>query len=325
MFKGLILAERLLLIVTLFTVSLYLILGIPFRNPLDTFWLQTKGAILFYVVGQLSLYVAGTFLAGFVAIRHKSNERGKHFLEQHRLDYLSRDAMLRHLRLITDFTIILIVFSHLKHLTPLIHRRVFDLEISHLEGAIFGGRLASEALIQWIGTAPASFLSASYDAFFYFVSFGCLCVIMQRDADLSYRFMTAAVLLWPLSMLIVYLFPTLGPCFAFPERFSMLPHTGVTDMQRTLWEIKLHLDAFPASSQGIFFISGFPSLHIAAPLLFALFLRRVSVVLCAICWIFFLLTWVSTLYFGWHYLIDNIAGAVYAIFVFNQSVNGPTR
>ena len=87
----------------------------------------------------------------------------------------------------------------------------------------------------------------------------------------------------------------------------MLPETAVSRMQDDLWKNKLYFDKFPDGSVGLFLISGLPSLHFAATLLGSLYLRRVHPLLSALSWAFALLTFVSTIYFGWHFVIDDLA------------------
>src|SRR3712207_9207254 len=61
-------------------------------------------------------------------------------------------------------------------------------------------------------------------------------------------------------------------------------------------------------------ISGFASLHVALTLVIALVAQatvRHAVVRWA-AWVYFGLTLISTLYFGWHYVADDIAGAAIA-------------
>ena len=65
-------------------------------------------------------------------------------------------------------------------------------------------------------------------------------------------------------------------------------------------------------------VAGFASLHTAITLLVALMVQYTlrSTVLKWIFWVNFAVTVVATLYFGWHYVADDIAGVVIALIAF---------
>ena len=119
--------------------------------------------------------------------------------------------------------------------------------------------------------------------------------------------------------------PTWGPCFYRPELFSGLPLTEVRKLMDDLWRDKLFVERQPFSEQGIFLISGFPSLHIAVVVFGSLSLGKVSFTLAARSWGFTAITAVATLYFGWHYVLDDIGGfllgaGIFCLFVTSSSL-----
>ena len=65
-------------------------------------------------------------------------------------------------------------------------------------------------------------------------------------------------------------------------------------------------------------VAGFASLHTAIALLWALMAQHTvrSQVIRTVLWVNFALTVVATLYFGWHYIADDLAGAAIAIVAF---------
>jgi membrane-associated phospholipid phosphatase len=90
----------------------------------------------------------------------------------------------------------------------------------------------------------------------------------------------------------------------------------VTDLQDSLWngrqDVRFPLNPFSDSIQSV---AGFASLHTALTLVIALvahYTVRHAVIRWA-AWAFFVLTVISTLYFGWHYIADDIAGVVIAL------------
>ena len=69
---------------------------------------------------------------------------------------------------------------------------------------------------------------------------------------------------------------------------------------------------------GVQSVAGFASLHVAITLLFALMVQhtlRIRI-LHWIFWVNFGITVVATLYFGWHYIADDIAGVAIALIAF---------
>jgi membrane-associated phospholipid phosphatase len=65
-------------------------------------------------------------------------------------------------------------------------------------------------------------------------------------------------------------------------------------------------------------VAGFASLHVAITLLVALMVQYTlrNKVLHIVFWTNFAITVVATLYFGWHYIADDLAGAAIAIIAF---------
>jgi hypothetical protein len=65
-------------------------------------------------------------------------------------------------------------------------------------------------------------------------------------------------------------------------------------------------------------VAGFASLHVAVTLLVALMVQYTlrNRLLHWIFWVNFVITVVATIYFGWHYVADDIAGIVIALLSF---------
>jgi membrane-associated phospholipid phosphatase len=108
----------------------------------------------------------------------------------------------------------------------------------------------------------------------------------------------------------------MGPNFWYPWLYQDLDVTGVTRLQNSLWngrqEVRFPLNPFSDSIQSV---AGFASLHVALTLVIALVahytVRNLLVRWAA--WVFCGLTIISTLYFGWHYVADDIGGVVIAV------------
>ena len=85
-------------------------------------------------------------------------------------------------------------------------------------------------------------------------------------------------------------------------------------MQEELWRNRLHVLRNPYDNSGAFLISGLPSLHIAVVLLGTYYLNKLSKLIGLVSFMFLILTFISTIYFGWHYVVDDIgAGFLVAL------------
>jgi hypothetical protein len=140
-------------------------------------------------------------------------------------------------------------------------------------------------------------------------------LVWSRRIAHGYWYATANCLTWALGTASYYAIPTLGPAFNYPWLYEELQVTGVTRLQNSLWDQRYE-HRFPLNpfSESIQSVAGFASLHVALTLVIALvahYTVRTAVVRWA-AWTFFALTTISTLYFGWHYIADDIGGAVIA-------------
>jgi|GEM_PF-3318287 len=224
--------------------------------------------------------------------------------------FLTRRSVLFDLRLILAMLLTLAIFSHLKHVIPLVNSAVFDQPLVDSERWLLGGSLATQHVIKILGAGAAPFMSWGYTAYYIYMNAIFMIFILQRDRRLGMEFCTAFALLWFVGALMVYAAPTWGPCFYLPELFKMLPTTPVSELQANLWLQRLHLLANPRSAEGVFLISGQPSLHIAVTVLGSLYLWRLWRPLAVLSWCFVVLTALTTLYLGWHYIADNVLALV---------------
>ena len=111
--------------------------------------------------------------------------------------------------------------------------------------------------------------------------------------------------------------PTLGPGFRYSWLYSDLPDTGSGALMDSLFYARKGVlrDGIEGAVQSV---AGFASLHVAITLLVALMVQYTlrNRVMHWIFWINFAITVVATLYFGWHYVADDIAGVAIALFSF---------
>jgi membrane-associated phospholipid phosphatase len=115
---------------------------------------------------------------------------------------------------------------------------------------------------------------------------------------------------WVLGVLSYFVLPSMGPAFAEPHLFTGLPETGTSMLQDALAEDRATFLADPVGSGQLQSIAAFASLHVSivfAAALVAHLLRAPRAMRIAL-WVYLGLTSAATIYFGWHYVVDDIAG-----------------
>lgn len=210
------------------------------------------------------------------------------------------------------FYVTYVSYRNLKHFLPLLRPDLVDDELGDLDRAMTGGTAPAEYLHDLLGVgASAHVLSWVYLAFLMFVpaSLALALVTRGRSREAAW-YVTALCLNWSLGTLSYYLLPSRGPVYAEPELFYELPMTGTSALQHSLLVSRWLVLRDPEGTERIQSIAAFASLHVSiiftAALIAQLVLR--SVVVRSVLWAFFALTVTATIYFGWHYIVDDIAG-----------------
>jgi hypothetical protein len=135
--------------------------------------------------------------------------------------------------------------------------------------------------------------------------------VFSHDLQSGLLYTTAQSINWVLGAASYFLLPSLGPVYAYPGAFAKLPASEVTRLQEILLDQRLDFlrDAASATPQSV---AGFASLHISMSFTAALAAqllgagRSLKIGL----WIWFAVTLANTIYLGWHYVLDDIAGVV---------------
>ena len=203
-------------------------------------------------------------------------------------------------------------YRNLKHFLPLLRRDSADDELLRLDRWMTGGAPPAEIVHDVLGTGVAAHvLSWAYLAFLMFVpaSLALALVARGRSREASW-YVTALCLNWTLGTASYYVLPSRGPVYAEPQLFRDLPETGTSALQHSLLVSRWLVLGDPYGTERIQSIAAFASLHVSiiftAALIAQLTLR--SVVVRAVLWAFMVLTVAATIYFGWHYIVDDIAG-----------------
>jgi hypothetical protein len=301
-------------------------LGHPIKDPdgvAGPAWVRLPGIVLLFLLADI---VPRSFLRG--------RRTGAGFRSSVR-EVVRESWPVRRLLVVAvglgSFYASYVAYRNLKSFLPFLRDGVRDQALLELDRAMLFGHDPSTLLHDLLGTGvSAHVLSFVYVAFLAFVPVSlAAALVWSRNLLTGALYVTALSMDWLLGAASYYLLPSLGPVFAEPALFTDLPATGVSRLQASLWNTRLDVLADPVGANGIHGIAGFASLHVAIVLTGCLVARRVGLpaIVTRTMWVFFGLTVLSTVYFGWHYLVDDVAGALigWATVVIAARVTGHTR
>ncbi|WP_167356875.1 phosphatase PAP2 family protein [Brevibacterium siliguriense] len=212
-----------------------------------------------------------------------------------------------------SFYICYVAYRNLKSVLPVYREgTLFDRQLFQLDNWLSGGHTPSVFLHDLLGTGiAANILSIAYLAYLPAIpiTLGAF-LVLNRNHRIGAWFATMLSLNWVLGTISYYFLPSVGPVFSHPDAFRALPDTGVSQLQESLIDTRLDYLSNPIGSDSIQGVAAFASLHVSVTFAAALFmtLTKQKRVVQTITWVFFGVTVVATLYFGWHYILDDIAG-----------------
>lgn len=214
------------------------------------------------------------------------------------------------------FYVTYVSYRNLKNFLPFVRPFKYDYALHHLDHLLLLGHDPTLLLQQLLGTGvSAHVLSWIYLVFLPLVPITvCAWAVWSRNVSFGYWYITADCLAWSLGTASYFIIPTLGPNFAFPWLYQALDHTGVSALQDAIYwgrENIIHVNPF---ADGVQSVAGFASLHVAISLVNALVAQYTirSRLITRTLWAYLVLVVLSTTYFGWHYIADDLAGAVIA-------------
>ncbi len=218
------------------------------------------------------------------------------------------------------FYVVYVSYRNLKSFLPFVMGPTkYDRELHILDRALFFGNEPATVLHAVLGTDVTAWgLSYIYLWFLPLVPLGLTAwLVWSRNLSIGYWFATSQCVAWTLGTLSYYALPTLGPGFRYVQLYTDLAHTPTTSLMDSLFYARQ--DVVNGGVEGaVQSVAGFASLHTAITLLFALMVQYTlrSRILKAVFWTNFGLTIVATLYFGWHYVADDVAGIMIALIAF---------
>lgn len=215
---------------------------------------------------------------------------------------------------LVSFYLTYLAYRNLKSVVPVLRPgELFDRQLSELDRALFLGGDPAALLHDLLGTGSAAYvLSAGYMLFFAFIPVTlAVALVFSRDLRAGLFYTTAQSLNWLLGAASYFLLPSLGPVYAEPAAFAQLPVSGVTQLQEILLDQRVEFLRDPAAGTAQS-IAAFSSLHVSifftgvlAAHLLALGTRAKIA-----SWLLLGVTIVSTVYLGWHYVLDDVGGLI---------------
>jgi len=203
-------------------------------------------------------------------------------------------------------------YRNLKAIVPLLRPGDnFDAQLADADRAIFAGNDPATLLHTLLGTDLVTHvLSTFYVAFIVFLPLTIgLALVFATDLRPALFYVAAQSINWVLGIGSYFLLPSLGPIYFDPAAFADLPGSEVTRLQGVLMQQRVDFLADPSTGTPQS-IAAFASLHISMSFTAALAAsmlglgRRVQAAL----WIWVAVTTVGTVYLGWHYFVDDLAG-----------------
>ena len=213
-----------------------------------------------------------------------------------------------------SFYVSYMAYRNLKGVVPLLRPgELFDRQLADFERGVFGSDPAA-LLHSLLGTGlMTQVLSVVYVVFIVLLPVSlALALVFSRDVPGGLFYATALSINWPLGAASYFLLPALGPVYAYPGTFAQLPDSKASYLQGVLLDQRLEYLRDPVAAEIAQSIAAFASVHISMIFTAAVaaqllgLARRLRIGL----WILLGVTTVATVYLGWHYVIDDVAGVV---------------
>jgi CDP-diacylglycerol--glycerol-3-phosphate 3-phosphatidyltransferase len=218
-----------------------------------------------------------------------------------------------------SFYITYVAYRNFKGFLPFLRPGINDTTLLELDRWLFFGNDPATLLHQLLGTGFANeFLSFFYVIYLGFVPVSLAAALVWfGDIRNGLWYAMALCLNWVLGAASYYMIPSMGPAFVAPELFAELAPSSSSALQHSLWVERLQVLYGSAPGPAKDYLQGiaaFASLHVSVVLTAALIaqLLRANRWLRHGLWAYFVITCTATIYLGWHYVTDDVAGVIIA-------------
>lgn len=286
-------------------------IGVPIRDP--------EGALLGKrMVSPILMMLVFTLLDSFrLAVRDRRAQEQPATMSVWRLTLQIFRARWWWKRLVfaiigfMSFAFTYLAYRNLKSFVSLVNYRTYDPELLRLDQWLLHGHAPGPLLHDLLGTGwAAHVLSSLYLAFIPMVPVAVAAALAfsERMRE-AYVFVAASMYAWILGTISYYAIPSLGPFAAARDQFKTLPLTGVSKVQQSLIDHRINLHGDPIGYNNVAGVSAFASLHVGIVVMVLVMMihyrQRVLTVAVAL---FLIPTTLATIYFGWHFIVDDLAG-----------------
>ncbi|CUR59496.1 putative Brp/Blh family beta-carotene 15,15'-monooxygenase [metagenome] len=206
-----------------------------------------------------------------------------------------------------------VAFRNLKSYVPMVNDTLWDTTLARYDRVLWLGNDPATVLHRLFGTGwAAEFFSLVYIAWIVLVPVTLAVALMwTRHVSAGAWYVTAVTLDWVLGVAVYFAVPTVGPIYSDPEQFSGLRHTAVSGLQESMMNDRLEVLADPHHAHSVQTIAAFASLHVGIMVTICLVVHLIGLPrwVRLASWAFLALTVLATVYLGWHFFVDTIAGA----------------
>lgn len=217
------------------------------------------------------------------------------------------------------FYVVYVSYRNLKSFLPFVRDSMYDYDLHKLDQTLLFGHDPAIALHGLLGEGFMAWpLSYVYLWFLPLVPLAVTAwLVWSRNLSYGYWFVTSQCVAWSLGTASYYALPTIGPGLEYYWLYGGLPDTPTSQLMDALVDGRQKVK-YGVVGDAVQSVAGFASLHVAITLLVALMITYTvrSVWLRRVFWVNFALTVIATLYFGWHYIADDIAGVMIAFVSF---------
>ena len=257
--------------------------------------------------------VALDVLARWVLVRRGSAPR-RPTLRAVARERWTRDQVVFTLSGLVTWYVAYVAFRNLKSYVPFVTDRLHDPTLARIDRLMWLGHDPAVAMHEVLGTTWANWLMAAV----YLIWIGlvpaslAIALVWTRRSTAGAWYVTAISVDWLLGATLYYAVPSVGPTYASPQWFAGLPHTPNTSVRDTLLADRIEVLAGPWETHTVQTIAAFASLHVAVMVTICLIveLLRLPLVVRVAAWTFLALTMLATVYLGWHYVVDVLAGVL---------------
>jgi hypothetical protein len=218
---------------------------------------------------------------------------------------------------LVSFYVTYLAYRNLKSVVPLLREETFDRRLADLDRSLFAGHDPADLLHSLLGSGVSAYLlSGAYELFFVFVPVViAFALVVLPDLRAGLFLTTALAINWTLAAASYFLLPSLGPIYVTAADFAHLPVTGVSGLQDALLDARVEFLRDPSAGGAAQSIGAFASLHVSIFFTAALATHLLGLgrFVKIGAWVLFALTVVATVYFGWHYFLDDLGGVINAV------------